>query len=82
MFFILSKDKILTYFISVFMIMLLLGIAFKTRNNNSRAVMSNKFEDNEYQLEKWWILFFIQDTIILVIFFFWRRHVFYRYYYW
>lgn len=52
MFFILSKDKIITYFISLFMIMLLLGIAFQTKNNNTRAAASNKYEDNTYELKK------------------------------
>jgi hypothetical protein len=52
MFFILSKDKILTYFISLFMIMLLLGIAFQTKNNNTKSAASNKIEENEYQLKK------------------------------
>lgn len=52
MFFILSKDKILTYLISLFMIMFLLGIAFQTKNNNTRAVTSNKLDDSGYQLKK------------------------------
>ena len=46
MFFILRKDKILTYFISLCMIMLLVGIAFQAKSNNSRAAASNKFEEN------------------------------------
>ena len=52
MFFILSKDKILTYFISLFMIMLLLGIAFQTKNNNTKSAASNKLEENEYLIKK------------------------------
>ncbi len=48
MFFILSKDKIITYFISLFMIMLLLGIAFQTKNNNTRSAASNKVEENHF----------------------------------
>lgn len=52
MFFILSKDKIKTYFISLFMILLLLGIAFQTRNNNTRAATSNKLEESINQMKK------------------------------
>lgn len=52
MFFILSKDKIVTYFISLFMIMLLLGIAFQTKNNGARSATSNKLEDNTYESKK------------------------------
>ena len=55
MFFIFSKDKIITYCISFFMIMLLLGIAFKTKDREeSRAAYSNSFETNNkiYQIKK------------------------------
>ncbi|MBQ3408344.1 MAG: hypothetical protein IJH12_03965 [Clostridia bacterium] len=47
MFFIFSKDKIISYCISFFMVLLLLGIAFKTKNNNStRAAASNSIQQN------------------------------------
>lgn len=55
MFFILSKDKIVTYCISFFMIMLLLGIAFQTKNKEeTRAASSNNIESNNqiHQMKK------------------------------
>ena len=47
MFFILSKEKIISYLISFFMVIFLLGIAIYTRDNSKlKAVYSNKFDSN------------------------------------
>jgi len=47
MFLIFSKDKIITYCISVSMIMLLLGIAFQTKKSgNTKSAASNKLDAN------------------------------------
>lgn len=49
MFFIFSKDKIVSYVLSFFMVMILLGIAFITKDSkNSRAAMSNNIEQKYY----------------------------------
>lgn len=47
MFFILSKEKIISYLISFFMVVFLLGIAVYTRDNNKvKTVYSNKYESS------------------------------------
>lgn len=47
MFFILSKDKIISYLISFFMVIFLLGIAIYTRDNSKiKTVYSDKYETN------------------------------------
>lgn len=62
MFFVFSRDKIITYCISVSMIMLLLGIAFQTKKNGiAKSAASNKIESNieAYKAKNKWIFFLL-----------------------
>lgn len=47
MFFVLSREKIISYLISLFMVIFLLGIAIYRRDNGKvKTVYSNKYESN------------------------------------
>ena len=61
MFFILSKEKIISYLISFFMVVFLLGIAVYTRDNNKvKTVYSNKYESSYSNINNnKWILFLL-----------------------
>ena len=68
MFFVLSREKIISYLISLFMVIFLLGIAIYRRDNGKvKTVYSNKYESNYSNTnnENKWILFILSDTIIL-----------------
>lgn len=63
MFFVFSRDKMISYFISFCMVMALLGMAFYIKNNSgAKYVSSNNVnvtnEDISHQKNKW-ILFLL-----------------------